>query len=391
MTAPIETRLKPPVEVPLAELRQHPGNPRRISKVRLEHLQRTLKAERSMLAARPLIAWPDGTVIAGNQRLAAAIALGWETIPVVYADLDDEQAARWMLLDNRGFGEDDPELLAAMLRDLDARGADPDLAGYLPADVDAVLRAAQPVSSRDPDEVPSSPTVPASERGTVYELGPHRVMCGDATDPGDVAALVGSGTLASVVTDPPYGIEREGITNDDPRTLRALFDGMLAATPLRDAVVAAFQSPRLVVEWLDAVRAAGHQFERLLWLHRQAAKTYPWRGWVLASDAIALSSLGSPAWPEPADFSHDTYVKTELEDPALTGKHTTIKPSWIVADLIAKLPSGDVYDPFAGSGTTLIAAEQLGRRCLAMEIDPAYVDVIRQRYADYTDQPQYAP
>jgi ParB-like chromosome segregation protein Spo0J len=168
------TAVKAPADIPLDQLHQHPGNPRKITKVRLEQLQRTLTAERDMLAARPLIALPDGTVIAGNQRLAAARELGWETIPVVYADLDEETAARWMLLDNRPAGEDDTELLAAMLREMGAAGTDVDLAGYLPADVDAILRAAQPVSTKDPDDAPALPAEARSVRGEVYELGPHR-------------------------------------------------------------------------------------------------------------------------------------------------------------------------------------------------------------------------
>lgn len=121
------------------------------------------------------------------------------------------------------------------------------------------------------------------------------------------------------------------------------------------------------------------------------AKTYPWRGWVLASDAIAISSIGRPKWPKPSDFCHDTYVKTELEDASLTGTHTTIKPAWVVRDLMSKLPGGALYEPFAGSGTAIVAAEALGRPCFALEIDPTYCDVIRQRYANYTGEESYAP
>lgn len=118
------------VDVPVGDLHPHPRNPRKITKGRLEHLMRTLAAEPDMLRARPLIALLDGTVVAGNQRLAAAIELGWETIPVMYAHLTPEQETRWMLLDNRPFGEDDEAAVAVLLAELDqASEADLDLTG----------------------------------------------------------------------------------------------------------------------------------------------------------------------------------------------------------------------------------------------------------------------
>lgn len=376
--------------MPLSKLRPAPGNPRRIRPERLEQLKRALEADREMLAVRPLVALPDGTVVMGNQRLRAAQELGWKSIPCVTVELDAERARLWMLRDNQGYGEWDEEPLAALLAELAEQGADLDLAGFAEREL-VQFMASTRGGLTDPDELPEPPKKPRSRRGEVYELGPHRLMCGDSTDAEAVEQLTGGASVSAAVTDPPYGINRDGVENDDPRRLRGLFDGMLATAPLTDAVVVAFQSPRLVTEWIDAVRAAGHRWERLLWLHRQAAKTYPWRGWVLASDAIAVSSVGSPAWPDPSDFCHDTYVKTELEDASLTGSHTTIKPSWVVADLLSKLPVGAVYEPFAGSGTTLIAAEQLGRQCFAVEIDPVYCDVIRKRYADYVGRADLAP
>lgn len=171
-----------------------------------------------------------------------------------------------------------------------------------------------------------------------------------------------------------------------PDGLRSLFDGALAVMPIQDAVVIAFQSPRLFPVWLDAVREAGHKFERMLWMYKPNDETFPWRGWLLTSEAILLSSVGKPEWLRVDPFAHDCYSPTTLgsELPKEWGKaHASVKPIVVVSDLMARI-GGDVYDPFLGSGTTLIAAHQLGRKCYAVEILPAYAAVSIQRWVDLT-------
>ena len=213
----------------------------------------------------------------------------------------------------------------------------------------------------------------------------HRVMCGDSTDGGDVLLLTEGKRFGAVVTDPPYGIDHEGIANDSPELVGKLYADLMAVLPLEpDAIMAAFHSPRMFPVWLDETRAAGWKFERMLWLHRAMAKTFPWHGWVMASDPILLSSIGSPQWPQPAEWCHDTYEKTSLED-APTGLHTTIKLVAVVADIARKIANGSVYDPFLGSGTTLIAAEQTGRVCYGMEIVGKYVAVCLDRWQKLTN------
>ena len=111
-----EAKLGSAVELPLERLRAWPENPRRISEARLEDLKRALLEDREMLAARPLLALPDGTVIAGNQRLRAARELGWSTIPVLTVDLDWERARLWALRDNNAYAEWDEPALAELAR-----------------------------------------------------------------------------------------------------------------------------------------------------------------------------------------------------------------------------------------------------------------------------------
>lgn len=190
----------------------------------------------------------------------------------------------------------------------------------------------------------------------------------------------------AVMTDPPYGINREGIENDDPEGLAELFDGCLSVMPVENAVIIAFQSPRLFPVWLDAIRAHGHKFERELWMYKPNDETFPWRGWLQTSEAILLSSFGKAEWLRFDPFAHDCYSPTTLgsELQKSWGKaHASVKPIAVIQDLISRI-GGIVYDPFLGSGTTLIACERLGRKCRAAEISPAYCAVAIQRWVDMT-------
>lgn len=123
------------VEVPLEQLRPHPENPRTISDERLAALKENLVSARQMLWARPLIATPDGTVVAGNMRLRAAQELGWDSIPVFYEDLDEDEALLWALRDNRGFGDDDRDLTSRMLARLEQRNVPLVLTGFAPVEL----------------------------------------------------------------------------------------------------------------------------------------------------------------------------------------------------------------------------------------------------------------
>jgi DNA modification methylase len=218
--------------------------------------------------------------------------------------------------------------------------------------------------------------------GDLWTLGDNRLLIGDCTVAENVSRLMDGEKAGACVTDSPYGINREGIENDDPEGLRALFDGCLAVMPITDGVIINFQSPRLFPIWLDAVRAAGHKFERALWMYKSNDETFPWRGWIMSSEAIILSSIGKPEWVDIHPYSHDCYEYKHEEDlKSLEGIHTTVKPTVIVQDLISRI-GGDVYEPFAGSGTTIIAGTNLKRRVFACEISEKYAAVILQRFAD---------
>lgn len=191
----------------LASLQPAVFNPRRIGRDRLEQLKRSMQADPRMLEARPLVALPDGTVVCGNQRLLAAVELGWDSVPTVVVDLDADTARLWMLRDNQAYGDWAEAALAELVGELERAGADLELTGFPEDELEALLRVASSPAV-DPDEVPPLPEgAPESQPGEVYELGRHRLMCGDATDPDQVAELLGGEEPLLLVTDPPYGVE----------------------------------------------------------------------------------------------------------------------------------------------------------------------------------------
>jgi site-specific DNA-methyltransferase (adenine-specific) len=208
-------------ECPLASLRSWPDNPRTIRPQRLDDLKRALEADPAMLQARPLIALPDGTVICGNQRLLAAQQLGWEAIPVLTVDLDPERAWLWALRDNAQYGDWDEPALARLLAELAADGVELALTGFATTEIDALLAGI--TAPADPDDTPALPeTESISRPGEIYELGRHRLACGDARDQELLGRLLGDTRPVTLWTDPPYGIAYTGktemaltIKNDD--------------------------------------------------------------------------------------------------------------------------------------------------------------------------------
>lgn len=394
--------VSPVVALPLEQLRAWPENPRTITPERLEQLKQALTADREMLHARPLLALPDGTVIAGNQRLRAALELGWKTIPVVTVDLDHERARLWALRDNNAYGEWDEPALATLLAGLAADGVELALSGLAERDISRILSTL--TSPVDPDAAPPLPQgTPQSQPGQVYELGRHRLLCGDARD-AEALALLHAGVSPQVLwTDPPYGVGYVGktqraltIRNDD-----ADASGMLEAA-LR--VAGPFLAPAARFYIASPAGPAGTGFrlalERMGWrLHQTLVwvKNAPvlghcdhhfmhedvLYGWTPGRGRPGRGRHNGSRWY--GDNSQTTAFF--FDRPARSTEHPTMKPVALISRQLANSSRhGDaVLDLFAGSGSTLIACEQLGRRCYAVELDPRYCDVIRARYEEYSD------
>jgi DNA modification methylase len=356
---------------PLKKLKLLPGNPR---KGDVEAVKRSYER---FGQRKPIVARPDGTVIAGNHQFLAAKALGWDEMAVVFVDDDDQTAKAFALADNRtsDLGSYDSDALAELLADV---AVDPELllaTGYTQADLDALIGEIEelPPVVGDPDEVPES--APAKTiKGDVWLLGPHRLMCGDSTVPTDVERLMNGTDVGSIVTDPPYGIGIDGqraSESKNPKHNRKAheFRGWDSSRP-DDAVfemLLAYSCPTVI--W------GGNYFADLL---------PPSRGWIYwdkGQNGLSMSD-GELAWSNVDKPLRSVVVNRGTLQGSV---HPTQKPTQVVSFAIdyiaAKSP---ILDPFAGSGTTMIAAHAVGEIAYLMELDERYCDIICKRWEQAT-------
>jgi len=391
------------------------------------------KAQRDALAgALDQVGWVQqvlvnrrsGFVVDGHARVALALSRGEATVPVLYVDLDpDEEALVLATLDpiSAMAGRDD-EKLRALLADITVDDAG--LAALL-SDL------AGPKAGRtDPDDVPEPPEEPYVKRGELWRLGEHRLLCGDATSPADLARLLDGAAPTLLSTDPPYGVSldptwRDGVYNalgpaerpymrvdgqpdiEDATQANAGRHGRtkghrnttLSGDTRVDWSEAFALVPSLVVGyvWHAGVHASAVAeglmrigFEivaQVIWdkgLFAMGRSWYHWAHepcWVVRKKGVSVPFLGernqATIWRAPSPKMIMSGSKEEKYD------HPAQKPV-VLSEIPIRNHAGDVYDPFAGSGTTIIAAERLGRRCYAMEIDPRYAQVAIERWQAFT-------
>lgn len=378
-----------------------------------------------------------GFVVDGHARVALALTRGEPSVPVLYVDLSpDEEALVLATLDPIGaMAGRDEEKLKALLADVTV-----DDAGLLALLGD--LRGSEPKAGlTDPDEVPEPPEEPYVKPGELYGLGDHRILCGDATDPAAVARLLDGATPTLLATDPPYGVQldqtwRDGVYNGPRKRVKgwgvvagaakpymmAEAPETAAAKPKRGHHTAGHRNTSISMDvradWSEAYTlvpslqvgyvwyASIHTLEVLSGLERigfELAGQIIWdkglfsvgRSWYhwAHEPCVVVRRPGVPnlfigerdqatIWRAPSPKRIGGGSKEQKED------HPTQKPVLLSEIPIRNhlRPGEAVYEPFSGSGTTLMAAETLGRRCYAMEIDPKYVQVAIERWQRFTGQ-----
>jgi len=336
-----------------------------------------------------------GHVVDGHARIALAISRSEPSIPVVYVDLDEaEEGLILASLDPlAAMATADQEQLAALLGDLSI--ADEGL-----EDVLRKIAGSPPrLGLEDPDAVPPGPTEVYVERGQVWRLGGHRIMCGDATSAEDVARLLDGARPALMVTDPPYGVdydpawrvveaEKGNLSYAARRVGEVLNDDRAdwtAAWLLSPSDVAYCWAPPGAqhIDHGKALEAGGFELRyEIIWSkpHFPIGRgNYHWRHepcWMGVRKGATAHWIG--------DRKQTTVWEITL-DRNVEGGHSTQKPVECMERPIRN-HEGDVYEPFSGSGTTIIAAERQGRRCYAMEIEPKYVQVAIERWQNYTGE-----
>ena len=351
----------------------------------------------------PVVAKSDGLVVDGHLRLKAARKLGLSEIPVVLADdLTDAQIKAFRLSVNKvaEFAEWDNELLKLELEELDGLGFDLGLTGFGEMELGALL-ADKTEGLTDPDAVPDAPEIPVTVEGDVWVLGRHRIICGSSTEADTVEKVLNGVEPHLMVTDPPYGVEydadwRNGVKRADGSIVQARAVGKVLnddnadwreAWALFPGDVAYVWCASLHIHTVaESLIESGFDLRSsIIWAKNQMAigrGDYHWQHepcWY----AVRKGRKGH------YDGGRKQTTLWQIDKPrkSETG-HSTQKPVECMKRPIENnsSPGQAVYEPFSGSGTTIIAAEMTGRHCYAIELNPAYVDVAVKRWQEFTGQ-----
>lgn len=344
----------------------------------------------------PVLIGERGEVIAGHGRLAAARKLQMTEVPVIALHgLSEIQQRQLMLADNRialnaGW---DFEMLHLELKDLSALGADLSVLGFAKGELARALTPSDRTGLTDEDAVPATQERVVAKAGDVWCLGEHRIICGDSTDEAMVAALLSSARPNLMVTDPPYGVNydpewrhRAGVNNSS-RTGRVENDGRA------DWAEAWRLFPgNIAYVWHGALHAGtvAQSLERegfavrsqIIWAKERLVIGRGDYHWQHEPCWYAVRSKGN--WM--GDRKQTTLWAISSKDQDVETVHGTQKPVECMRRPILNntSPGEAIYEPFLGSGTTLIAAETTGRTCLGIELAPPYVDVAVRRWQAFT-------
>ena len=398
---------------------------------------------------QPIVVDADGVIIAGHTRWKAAKKLGLAKVPVhVATDLTPEQVRAYRIADNKTgeLAEWDLEILPIELSELREGGFDLDILGFDEEELAKLLGGDVAEGLTDPDSIPEPPDAAITQRGDIWILGDHRLMCGDSSDANDLDKLLNDNKIGLLCTDPPYNVSVE------PRSSTAIAAGLSSHPDLSKS------SKKMHHQSFDVERGVTNpkkarkkirpkdrplendfiseeKFDALLaaWFNNAARVMKPWASFFIWG---GYANLGN--YPKPiaeAGFYFSQLVVWDKQHPVLTRKdmmgafevcfygwlpskevkgghkfygpnnatdlwhvkkippqqmeHLTAKPAELAVCSIqySSLPGENVLDLFGGSGSTLIGCEQTGRRAFLMEIDTLYCDVIADRFQRFTGKP----
>ena len=377
--------------VPISDLRPYAKNARTHSPEQVAQINSSIG---EFGFTNPFLVTADGEIIGGHGRLEACEQRGMDVVPVIrLGHLTPAQVQAYRIADNRltELGGWDNELLVGELEALRAEGFDIDLTGFGEDDLAQLLGTNEGADGADPDDAPEPPDDPVTVPGDVWLMGDHRVICGDCTDAEVVRRVLDGATPALMVTDPPYGVNydaswREDLPRGAARTGLVENDDTVewgdALTIVQPDVLYAW-SPGGDHQLAFARIIQGADFDIracLIWrkqTHVLSRGHYHWQHepcWYAVRKGATAGWQGDRSQTTVWDIAWDKNVE---------GGHSTQKPVECMERPIRN-HAGDVYDPFLGSGTTLIAAERQRRTFYGCEISPAYCDAIVKRWQAYT-------
>jgi len=376
-------------EVDMVDLVPHPRNPNKHSDRQIALLAKIIGNQgwRNPI----VISERSGFIVAGHGRLGAARVLNVQKVPVdVQAFESEAEEYAHLIADNRiaELAEADRNELVTLIREMEGK-IDLDLTGFDAPSLEELF------GEDAGNDVDAEPQVDKADElkgkwqtalGQVWELGDHRLMCGDSTDTALVEKLIGKNKAAMVLTDPPYGISYQSsgrkqkfdqLANDD----NVLTDWIKAAADNSEAWFIFFCAWQKVGEWVDAGSQLGKLTNLLIW--KKSAAMGDLTGQFSPTFEIALAyNRGGRL----RDGIRKSAVFDFPIESAVDFQHPTQKPTKLFVEILGGLPNGSVFDPFLGSGTTLMACEQTGRSCCGIEIDPGYVAVTLERFKEATGE-----
>jgi DNA modification methylase len=397
--------------LPVTALKPDLRNARTHPKRQIEQIAASI---REFGFANPVLVDPDLNIIAGHGRLLGAKSLGMSEVPTIeLAGLSDGQKRALRLADNKialGAGWD-LDILRIELAELATLNLDMDLTitGFSTGEMDVLL-----TGKGDPDDdvIPEVPSQPRTRPGDIWQLGEHRIGCGDGRDPAFLGAVIRDGVIDAAFLDPPYNVRINGhanargrhrefamasgeMTDDQFRTFLSETLGACAAVSRNGAV------HFVCMDWrhMDDVSAVGEGvygdlLNLCVWNKSNAGMGSLYRS---KHELVFVYRVGDAAHFNAVELGKHGRNRTNIWDYASVNSfagsrredlnlHPTVKPTGLVADALCDVTRrGDlVLDIFLGSGTTLIAAERTGRRFRGVDIDPAYIDVAIDRWITQT-------
>ena len=381
-------------ELPLKELKPAAYNPRKKLKKGDKEYEKIKQSLLKFGYVDPIIVNEDLTVIGGHQRLTVLKDLDYETAKCVIVDLPKEDEKALNIALNKITGQWDEALLADLLLDLQESDFNLDLTGFEPPEIDNILSNVHDKELSedefDVEEELKKPTV--SRHGDIWQLGKHRVICGDSTKAETYKQLLDDRKANLVVTDPPYNVDVEEtagkILNDNMsdgdfyQFLLSMFT-QVENHMEDDASIYVFHADTEGLNFRKAFKDAGFYLSGCcIWKKNSLVLGRSPYQWQHEPCLYGWKKKGKHQW-----FSDRKQTTIwEYDRPKSSKDHPTMKPIQLMAYPIqnSSMRGTIVLDPFLGSGSTLIAADQTGRVCYGIELDEKFVDVIVKRYIEVT-------
>jgi len=394
------------LKVDINTIHENPHNPRTITEDKFRKLVKSLKEFPEMLEARPIVVDKDNIVLGGNMRLKAAREAGLTEVPIYRSEWSHDKSSEFVIKDNVGFGEWDWDLLA---NEWDA---------YPLAEwgLDVWTPEEEVEGLTDPDEVPEVPADPITQPGDLWILGDHRLLCGDSTKAEDVKKLMNGEKADMVFTSPPYnsgGNSGTGGYRGNKKRKTKDFYNQCSDNWTSD------EYREFLWNVLNQCAECVTEEAPVLWNVMYNANSRDDYGYIVFSErhpfkvqetivwdkSVGMNITGSGILSRSAELiflmAKDKYYTNQNMEVfwnvwRISNKgggnmqhgHGASFPEGLPNEAISKFCKirGLIYEPFLGSGTTLIAAEKTGRKCYGMELDPKYCDVIVKRWEDFTGQ-----